>query len=361
MTHTATTPRLPYAKIDIIPGMPNTLEAARQIVRLMFDLDPRHERDRENFAMNVEYYDLGPMQITTCVSSGSLLRRSPALVALTGVDHFIVNHYRSGGFDMIIEGNRISVPTGVLGIFDLSKTGMLETDRVDNLSLTVPRDFLLPLVADPDSLHGLALPVDSEANVALVMHLEGLWQRLPEMGPEEAVEECQSLAAMLAAALGAHSRRKSITRAHLRKNQFAAICRWIDDNLGDDTLGPDAITAKFYITRPTLYRMFEQRGGIMRYILQRRLERVFQDLLDPSLRSEKIGALLYSRGLLEQSSASRAFRSYFGVTPRQVRADMSPDRHIPRGPSTETFRIETVDRLAPILKDHKVRVTNNAG
>jgi AraC-like DNA-binding protein len=181
------------------------------------------------------------------------------------------------------------------------------------------------------------------------------------MSQEQAEEECHSLIATLAAAIGAQADRRSLTRAHLRRNQFSAICRWIDDNLADTALEPAAFTRKFWITRPTLYRMFEQRGGIMKYIQQRRLEKVFQDLVDPSLQHVRIGEIMNRWGLHEQTVAGRAFRAYFGLTPRQVRANIPATMHHPPVASTEMFRIQNMERLGPLLEQHNRNLSQHAG
>ena len=248
-----------------------------------------------------------------------------------------------------------------LAFFDLSRPCTIEAGRVDNLALTVSPDLLLPLVANPDGIHGLVLPPDNEANVALTLHLENLWHRLPELSPEAAEEETRSLAVMLAAVIGAQINRRSIARAHLRKIQFGAICRWIDENLANSSLAPSDITRKFYMTRPTLYRMFEQRGGIMKYILERRLEKLFHDLADRSRPAEKIGDVMHRWGLRDHTYAGRAFRSYFGVTPRQLRSSLpSQLKWSPLG-GTETFRIRNIERLGPLLEKHNVRVRREDG
>lgn len=356
MNETTQPARLPFVHIDIEPSMPEPLSAARQIVGLMFDLDAPNAEIADSFEMTVTVYDLGQMQFSSCRSSASILRRSPALVALTRVNHFIVQFYRSGSFHVTLEGERVEVPPGCIAFFDLSRPCMIEADKVDNLSLTVPPEMLVPLVADPHGIHGLVLRPDSEANAALTMHLANLWERLPDMTPDKAQEEAQSLGAMLAAVIGVQANRRSKARAHLRKIQFGAICRWIDENLGNPSLGPADITRKFYITRPTLYRLFEQRGGIMKYILERRLEKVFHDLADQSRPPEKIGPIIERWGLRDHTSAGRAFRSYFGVTPRQVRSSqLSQIRWSPLS-GTEAFRIRNIERLGPVLEKHNVRV-----
>ncbi len=356
MTHKERPSRLPFVHIDIDPAMPAPMEAARQIVAMMFDLDAPSAEAACNFQMNVTAYDLGPMQVSACVSSASILKRSPALVAVTRVSHFIVQFYRTGSFHVTIDGERMAVPPGALAFFDLSRPCTIEAERVDNLALTVSPDLLLPLVADPDSIHGLVLRPDNEANVALTLHLDDLWQRLPELSPEQAEEESRSLAAMLAAVIVAQVNRRSMARAHLRKSQFGAICRWIDENLGDPSLAPTDIMRKFYITRPTLFRMFEQRGGIMKYILERRLEMVFHDLADRPLAAGTIGAIMHRWGLRDHTYAGRAFRCYFGVTPRQVRSSLPSQLQWSPFSGTEAFRIRNIERLGPVLERHKARV-----
>ena len=361
MTHNERPSRLPFVHIDIDPAMPAPLDAARQVVAMMFDLDAPNAETADNFQMNVTVYDLGQIQVSTCISSASILQRSPALIAITRVNHFIVQFYRNDSFHVTIEGERRAVPPGALAFFDLSRPCTIEAGRVDNLALTVSPDLLLPLVANPDGIHGLVLPPDNEANVALTLHLENLWHRLPELSPEAAEEETRSLAVMLAAVIGAQINRRSMARAHLRKIQFGAICRWIDENLANSSLAPSDITRKFYMTRPTLYRMFEQRGGIMKYILERRLEKLFHDLADRSRPAEKIGDVMHRWGLRDHTYAGRAFRSYFGVAPRQLRSSLpSQLKWSPLG-GTEAFRIRNIERLGPILEKHNVRVRREDG
>ncbi len=353
--------RLPFAHIEIDPSQPAPLDAARQIVAMMFDLDAPSPEVADHFHMNVTVYDLGQLQISTCLSSASILQRSQALIALTRVNHFLVQFYRNGSFSVTIEGEKVAVPSRALAFFDLTRPCTIEAERVDNLALAVSPDLLLPLVANPDSIHGLVLAADNEANVALTMHLDDLWHRLPEMSQQQAQEEAQAVAAMLAAAIGAQANTRSMARAYLRKSQFGAICRWIDENLGDPSLAPADITRKFYITRPTLYRMFEQRGGIMKYILERRLEKVFHDLVDRSRPAEKIGTVMRRWGLRDHTSAGRAFRSYFGVMPKQVRSPQSSQmRWFPLS-STEAFRVRNIEQLGPLLRKHKVRFRQEDG
>ncbi len=358
MNENAAPTRLPFVEVAVGPEMPFPLEAAKKIVSPMFDLDTPRAQAPDGYMMDLSAYDLGPMQMSVCKASASVMRRSSALIALTGTDHFIIQFYQSTGFDVTIDGHRVPVPPLTVAMFDLRRTLTIETDQIDNVAMIIPRDLLAPMVADINSIHGLVLRTDSEANVALIMHMKGLWERLSDMGSAQAVEETQSIVAMIAAIIGAHADQRTMARRHMRKNQFIAICRWIDEHLGNSKLQPSDIVAKFFITRPTLYRMFEQRGGIMRYILERRLERVMRDLVDPQFRNEKISAVMQSNGLQDHTSAGRAFRSHFGVTPRQVRQDGASLTWYPERGGTEAFRINRIEQLGPLLKEHNVRMSH---
>ncbi len=94
-----------------------------------------------------------------------ILQRSQALIALTRVNHFLVQFYRNGSFSVTIEARRWRSRRGLWLFFDLTRPCTIEAERVDNLALAVSPDLLLPLVANPDSIHGLVLAADNEANV----------------------------------------------------------------------------------------------------------------------------------------------------------------------------------------------------
>ncbi|RYF96810.1 MAG: AraC family transcriptional regulator [Caulobacteraceae bacterium] len=134
------------------------------------------------------------------------------------------------------------------------------------------------------------------------------------------MEWSHATAALLAGVIRANSQSRAATRAELRKSQFRAIRRRIDRDIGDVDLGAATLVSQFFVTRPTLYRMFEPHGGIGKYILGRRLTGVFRDLSDPSMAHRQIGAVLRRWGLQNHTAAGRAFRAAYGMTPLQCRS-----------------------------------------
>jgi AraC-like DNA-binding protein len=73
------------------------------------------------------------------------------------------------------------------------------------------------------------------------------------------------------------------------------------------------------MSRATLYRVFEQLGGVRRYIQQRRLKGAYQRLTDPVHASERIGTIAAGFGFGNDSAFSRAFRETYGMSPTNLR------------------------------------------
>lgn len=311
--------RLPHLAARIGADYADSFAACRELLAMMFDLDAPTAEGRIGFGIEFDLYDYGPIKLGSSQGSPAVMVRSPQLIARTGVDQFHVQFYRSHGFVLTLDGAEQAVRPGDVCMLDLSRPAALRTDGIDNLSAIVARDLLSPLLADVGDLHGLVLRRDSEAGVAVREHLEEMWLQAPDLTVEQGEAWSRATAALLAGVVRANTQSQAATRAEMRRSQFRAICRRIDRDLGDPDLGPAVLAGQFYVTRPTLYRMFEPHGGVGRYILGRRLTGVFRDLSDPSLAREPIAAILRRWGLENHTAAGRAFRAAFGMTPTACR------------------------------------------
>jgi AraC-like DNA-binding protein len=320
MTDSSQSDRLPHRSRHIGENYADSFATCREVLAPMFELDTPSAELRAGYSMDFEMFDFGPIKLAMATAPASIMVRSPQTIARTGTDHFHVQFYRRNGFVMTIDGAEQRVAEGQIAMFDMSRPITLHTDGVDNLSVMISRDLLSPLIADPADVHGLVLRHDSEANIAVREHLQDMWSQGPHLTVEEGLELSHATTALLAAVIRANSQSSAATRAELRKSQFRAICRRIDRQIGDPSLGPTALAHHFHVTRPTLYRMFEPHGGIGKYILGRRLTGVFRDLSDPLLERDQIGAILYRWGFSNHTAAGRAFRAAYGMTPSEARS-----------------------------------------
>jgi AraC-like DNA-binding protein len=99
--------------------------------------------------------------------------------------------------------------------------------------------------------------------------------------------------------------------------RMARILRCIEAHLDDPALGCDLLQKTFFVSRPTLYRMFQPLGGVSRYIRERRLMAARRRLRDEPQHS--ITWLLYDLGFESERQFQRAFNARFGMSPMQWR------------------------------------------
>jgi AraC-like DNA-binding protein len=102
----------------------------------------------------------------------------------------------------------------------------------------------------------------------------------------------------------------------------AILCRAraeIEARLGSAMLTVAALCRALGMSRSTLYRLFEDEGGVHAYITRRRLERVAVTLSDPG-GHERIADIAERWGFCDAAYLGRLFRARFGMTPSDYRA-----------------------------------------
>lgn len=103
-------------------------------------------------------------------------------------------------------------------------------------------------------------------------------------------------------------------------DRLAGILEFIEHRLGDPTLSPGMIASAHHISTRQLHRLFgSHRLKVNAWIRERRLERCHHDLGDPTRGAQGIHAVAARWGFPDSAHFSRAFRSAYGVSPREYR------------------------------------------
>lgn len=101
---------------------------------------------------------------------------------------------------------------------------------------------------------------------------------------------------------------------------YGLATRLVETSLQEPELGPEFLARRLNVSVRQLYRLFEQRHeSISRYIQQRRLERVAQDLRAHDLRHESITQIAFKWGFADAAHFSRTFKRHFQHAPRDFR------------------------------------------
>lgn len=110
----------------------------------------------------------------------------------------------------------------------------------------------------------------------------------------------------------------------ISQQRLSTVKSEIDSDLANPKLCPELIAERCNISKGYLHRLLRPSGSTFsEYVLERRLATAHQWLSEDGLRDRTISEIATMAGFANGSSFSRAFRSAFGISPRQLR--MSKD------------------------------------
>lgn len=114
--------------------------------------------------------------------------------------------------------------------------------------------------------------------------------------------------------LTAPEHQQSVRQA-ARLAQRVAIDRFIDDNLERLDLSAETILPEFGVSRATLYRLFEDEGGVRKHIVDRRLFHAILEILEGGKQRGRIQRAAKRWGFSSAANFNRSVRQAFGGTP----------------------------------------------
>jgi AraC-like DNA-binding protein len=111
---------------------------------------------------------------------------------------------------------------------------------------------------------------------------------------------------------------------------------YISAHLADPELSIDKLAAVARCSKRYLHMIFRpENRSISDYIVQARLARCREDLLDPRLGRRSITEIAYAWGFNSSTHFSRCFRREFGISPRALRAgNVWPTSALPAAPKS---------------------------
>lgn len=259
-------------------------------------------------------YHFGDVLLGTVSAPAQRLERSVRKIARQGVDHILIQFYTQGEARVELGRRSTTVKPRQMVVFDLSQPVVTEAKAVSATNIMVPRTLLADHVATIETLHGQPLDSESEPLRRLfATYLTGL------LACAETVDAQQARFLSQAAAkhCGACFQPGDGTARATEQLLGLGIRQFIETELASESLGVDAISARFGISRATLYRLFELDGGVARYIRERRLLRAMRLLTAPGGRP-RVSSVAYATGFSDEKTFSRAFNRHFGFLPREA-------------------------------------------
>lgn len=249
------------------------------------------------------------------------LIRTPGLQAVTGFRGLLALVCVEGGGVLEAQGRTRAFAPGDVLLMDMARACVCDMGAFRHLALLLPRERLAGMMAGGNP-HGLVMPARSVWSSAIGNHLSLLMDTahaLPDTEAEDLVDATTLLLERAARTLGEPH---DDSKARLRSSLRLAVQDHIEAQLTNHALTPERLAASFRMSRATLYRLFEEEGGVAAYIQSRRLDRCYHLLarMGRAGRAGGIGEMAYAHGFGSEAHFSRAFRRRFGLSPREARA-----------------------------------------
>lgn len=304
------------------PVIPSThfstgrFEVWRGSIAVVFDVEPPVDEAATPFGAVVDAFQLGDMVVAEAHLGDQRYVRSAARARRDGMDHFVFNLYRTGGWKARTEHGAFKGTAGQVSVLDLSRDLISDEPASDLVTLFVPRPFIEDRLPHLSALHGSA-PTGPQA-LLLAEYIDLLARRLPTLpaGSEHALSRatCEMLAACLQPSLaGLEAAHLGLELVLLRRAK-----KFIDARLTSRTLNADSVCHAVGVSRRTLYRLFEQEGGVQHHIQSRRLDQIRMQLTDPN-ETRRIFEIAAAFGFQRGDHFARAFKHRFGQSPRDLR------------------------------------------
>ncbi|WP_202332957.1 helix-turn-helix domain-containing protein [Mesorhizobium sp. L-8-3] len=289
----------------------------RESIAVVFDVERLSGDAETTFNASVDAFQLGDMVVTNADLGGQRYVRSSARVRRDGMDHFVLNLYRTGGWRAQTPRGEFEGRAGQVSVLDLSCELVSDEPNCSLVALFLPRSLVEDRLPNLGALHGGA---PSGPYAALLAEYLGLLaRRLPTLpaGDEQALSRatCEMLTACLAPSLA----NLEAARPGLELVLQRRAKRFVEAHLHSAKLSTDAICNAVGVSRRTLYRLFDQEGGVLRYIQSRRLERI-KTVLSDSRETRRISEVAAEFGFLRSDHFARAFKQQYGQSARDIRA-----------------------------------------
>ncbi|MFC4624602.1 hypothetical protein ACFO1V_05085 [Daeguia caeni] len=241
--------------------------------------------------------------------TSQMARQMQNLIACSGLTSYVFVRVLTGRISGKLSGRPLNVEAGSVLVFDCSRVSQADVEVECELHLAIPKlDISYPLLS---RLHGFVLKPDAESEI-IFMLLDKLERDFPTISRVHMRD-------MKYAFTGAFISQLDHRLSELGQNRYTlvdTICDYINRHSNNPRLTVEHVMEQFNISRSHLYRLFSNRGGVKTYILNCRLENLYNDALNHHLHSRNLKQMAHYYGFDNPQVMKNMFVKKYGFDPR---------------------------------------------
>jgi AraC-like DNA-binding protein len=293
------------------------LQAWRDWYQPVLDVAPKHPTD-DGFPAEIQLWKLGGLAMSRTASSlPAYVTRTKSNLRRDPVDHWVISYCVRGAHFARTAGADLEVPSRVPFLWSLGQEFVHERTHADRVQFFMARDAFRDIAPLLDAALGAAL--DTPIGHMLGDYMIALGRHLPDMTESDLSRLTNAVGAMVAAAVAPTAGRVAVAQRQIALGRKERVRQAVRRHLRTPTLGPKTLCRLVGMSRSNLYRLFEENGGVARYIQSQRLLEAHGFLTDPA-NTRSISAMAEDLCFADGSSFSRTFKREFGYSPGELKS-----------------------------------------
>lgn len=303
---------IPSVRLDAeLVGKRHCYDAWREEIRPFYDVEPFSQA--KNGQEQVKAWLLDDLIFSEVAFSHQTFSHNARHAS--NANYLSLQVYRRGAMRGTIADTPLEVMPGEVHIFDFSR----EFHSVAEASAVAGAVFSHDAVGYDPGRHPSHMRFSNNSAIGrfLADTFLALMDQLPSLQKVDANAVGEGFCGLIRGLLTAASPEGTPNRK-FQAERRAEMRSYLERHLADTELSVERLCQEFGASRASIYRDFAEAGGVARYITQRRLDRIFHQLLSTSPARGRVQEVASRWGFDDPGHFSRLFRQRFGVPPSVV-------------------------------------------
>ncbi|MFE7835431.1 helix-turn-helix domain-containing protein [Streptomyces sp. NPDC057474] len=267
--------------------------------------------------------ELGGLRLAEITGNAHAIERSPQTVRSTPKDSVFATLLLKGEAVFLHENGCLAATAGELCVYDTRRPYLFGfSSSMRQILVDVPCDLFAQACAGSGLPGPMLFGRGTAREGALVAALSSLLGRVAALrgGPDDPADAEGAVLDLLGQLAEERTGGRLVPDAY--RSQLIVAKDYIDRHLHDPGLGAAQVAGVMGISVRHLGRIFESTGrSPARHITERRLVGAHRELTGPGAWETRIADVAHRWGFSSQAHFARLFRSRFGLTPSEARAE----------------------------------------